>query len=76
MAQKKKAISNTETSTYSFLGFNGTLSAHKIMLHLVPAGHGAELYPYPVLTVIRKITVTAKTLTLCIQTTGSHHLMN
>jgi len=47
------------------------------MLRLVPAGHGAELHPYPVLMVmIRKITVMAKTLTLHTQTTGSHYLMN
>lgn len=76
MAQEK-AISNTEPSTYSFLCFNGTFFASKIMLHLVPAGHGAELHPYPVLMVmIRKITVVAKTLTLHMQTTGSHYLMN
>lgn len=53
MAQEKD-ISNTETSTYSFLGFNGTLFAPKIMLHLGPTRHGAELHPYPVLTVTIK----------------------
>jgi len=53
------------------------LFAPKIILHLVPVGHGAELHPYPVLMVIiRKITVMAKTLNLHIQTTGSHYLVN